>query len=118
MWHCIFFQGSGERNVLIFDLGGGTFDVSILTIEDGIFEVSCGVATHQYCIVIEFAHVQSIILLEYWPHYASFLYCSQIFHDCSTTYHIYGPNVYTLIEPLCVLITVLWVITMRENFIL
>uniref|UniRef100_A0A3Q3XJ86 Heat shock protein family A (Hsp70) member 2 n=1 Tax=Mola mola TaxID=94237 RepID=A0A3Q3XJ86_MOLML len=30
---------SGERNVLIFDLGGGTFDVSILVIEDGIFEV-------------------------------------------------------------------------------
>ncbi|CAL1600911.1 unnamed protein product [Knipowitschia caucasica] len=30
---------SGERNILIFDLGGGTFDVSILTIEDGIFEV-------------------------------------------------------------------------------
>merc|ERR1712180_240655 len=29
----------GERNVLIFDLGGGTFDVSILSIEDGIFEV-------------------------------------------------------------------------------
>jgi len=28
-----------ERNVLIFDLGGGTFDVSILTIEDGIFQV-------------------------------------------------------------------------------
>ncbi|KAM9085891.1 LOW QUALITY PROTEIN: heat shock cognate 71 kDa protein-like [Megaptera novaeangliae] len=28
-----------ERNVLIFDLGGGTFDVSILTIEGGIFEV-------------------------------------------------------------------------------
>uniref|UniRef100_A0A8K9X9Q3 Heat shock protein 70 n=1 Tax=Oncorhynchus mykiss TaxID=8022 RepID=A0A8K9X9Q3_ONCMY len=30
---------SRERNVLIFDLGGETFDVSILTIEDGIFEV-------------------------------------------------------------------------------
>jgi len=30
---------SGERNVLIFDLGGGTFDVSLLTIEEGIFEV-------------------------------------------------------------------------------
>ena len=30
---------SAESNVLIFDLGGGTFDVSILTIEDGIFEV-------------------------------------------------------------------------------
>uniref|UniRef100_A0A2K5HDN3 Heat shock protein family A (Hsp70) member 8 n=1 Tax=Colobus angolensis palliatus TaxID=336983 RepID=A0A2K5HDN3_COLAP len=28
-----------ERNVLIFDLGGDTFDVSILTTEDGIFEV-------------------------------------------------------------------------------
>jgi len=32
-------KGSGERNVLIFDMGGGTFDVSLLTIEDGIFEV-------------------------------------------------------------------------------
>ena len=29
----------GERNVLIFDLGGGNFDVSLLTIEEGIFEV-------------------------------------------------------------------------------
>jgi hypothetical protein len=28
-----------ERNVLIFDLGGGTFDVSLLAIDDGIFEV-------------------------------------------------------------------------------
>lgn len=35
----IILQVGGERNVLIFDLGGGTFDVSILTIEDGIFEV-------------------------------------------------------------------------------
>src|SRR5438874_10915342 len=32
-------KATGERNVLIFDLGGGTFDVSLLTIEDGIFEV-------------------------------------------------------------------------------
>merc|ERR1712174_140992 len=32
-------KGSSECNVLIFDLGGGTFDVSILTIEEGIFEV-------------------------------------------------------------------------------
>jgi len=32
-------QTKGERNVLIFDLGGGTFDVSLLTIDDGIFEV-------------------------------------------------------------------------------
>ena len=28
-----------ERNVLIFDLGGGTFDVSLLNIDDGVFEV-------------------------------------------------------------------------------
>ncbi|KAJ7562106.1 hypothetical protein O6H91_03G055500 [Diphasiastrum complanatum] len=32
-------SSSKEKNVLIFDLGGGTFDVSILTIEEGIFEV-------------------------------------------------------------------------------
>jgi L1 cell adhesion molecule like protein len=30
---------SKERNVLIFDLGGGTFDVSLLSIDDGVFEV-------------------------------------------------------------------------------
>jgi len=30
---------AGEKNILIFDLGGGTFDVSLLTIEEGIFEV-------------------------------------------------------------------------------
>jgi len=36
-----------ERNVLIFDLGGGTFDVSLLTIEEGIFEVKATVGdTH------------------------------------------------------------------------
>lgn len=28
-----------EKNILVFDLGGGTFDVSILTIDDGVFEV-------------------------------------------------------------------------------
>ena len=28
-----------EKNILIFDLGGGTFDVSLLNIDDGIFEV-------------------------------------------------------------------------------
>ena len=34
---------SGEHNVFIFDLGGGTFDVSLLTINDGIF------ASKSYC---------------------------------------------------------------------
>ena len=38
---------ASERNVLIYDLGGGTFDVSLLTIDDGIFEVkSTGGNTH------------------------------------------------------------------------
>lgn len=32
-------KGKGEKNILIFDLGGGTFDVSLLTIDDGVFEV-------------------------------------------------------------------------------
>ena len=32
-------KGEGEQNVLIFDMGGGTFDVSLLSIDDGIFEV-------------------------------------------------------------------------------
>ncbi|KAH7290871.1 hypothetical protein KP509_30G067300 [Ceratopteris richardii] len=37
----------GEKNVLIFDLGGGTFDVSLLTIEEGSFEVKATVGdTH------------------------------------------------------------------------
>jgi heat shock protein 5 len=30
---------SGEKNIVVFDLGGGTFDVSLLTIDDGVFEV-------------------------------------------------------------------------------
>ena len=32
-------KDGNEKTVLIFDLGGGTFDVSLLSIEDGIFEV-------------------------------------------------------------------------------
>ena len=29
----------GEKNIVVFDLGGGTFDVSLLTIDNGVFEV-------------------------------------------------------------------------------
>ena len=32
-------KDDGEKNVLVFDLGGGTFDVSLLTIDSGVFEV-------------------------------------------------------------------------------
>ncbi|XP_058201830.1 heat shock cognate 70 kDa protein-like [Rhododendron vialii] len=40
-------SSNGEKNVLIFDLGGGTFDVSLLNIEEDIFEVKAtGGDTH------------------------------------------------------------------------
>lgn len=32
-------KGEAEKNILVFDLGGGTFDVSLLTIDNGVFEV-------------------------------------------------------------------------------
>merc|ERR1719331_683981 len=32
-------KSGGESNVLVFDLGGGTFDVTLLTIDNGVFEV-------------------------------------------------------------------------------
>jgi len=32
-------KGDGERQILVYDLGGGTFDVSLLSIDDGVFEV-------------------------------------------------------------------------------
>ena len=32
-------QSKGEKNVLVYDLGGGTFDVTLLSIDEGVFEV-------------------------------------------------------------------------------
>ena len=32
-------KSSKEENILVFDLGGGTFDVTLLTIDNGVFEV-------------------------------------------------------------------------------
>eukprot|EP01098_Paradermamoeba_levis_P004995 TRINITY_DN211_c0_g6_i1.p1 TRINITY_DN211_c0_g6~~TRINITY_DN211_c0_g6_i1.p1 ORF type:complete len:677 (-),score=320.44 TRINITY_DN211_c0_g6_i1:105-2135(-) len=40
-------KGQGEKNILIYDLGGGTFDVSLLSIDEGFFEVKAtGGNTH------------------------------------------------------------------------
>jgi len=32
-------KGNGEQNILVFDCGGGTHDISLISIDDGIFEV-------------------------------------------------------------------------------
>lgn len=32
-------QADGEKTILVFDLGGGTFDVTVLTVDNGVFEV-------------------------------------------------------------------------------
>jgi heat shock protein 1/8 len=32
-------KGAGEKNIVIFDCGGGTHDVSLITVDDGVFEV-------------------------------------------------------------------------------
>ena len=32
-------KGDAEKNIIVYDLGGGTFDVSLLSVEEGVFEV-------------------------------------------------------------------------------
>ncbi|CAH1439412.1 unnamed protein product [Lactuca virosa] len=53
----------GEKNVLIFDMGGGTFNVSLLTIKDGIFEVNARSGDTYLVEAVEYgATVQAAIL--------------------------------------------------------
>ena len=69
----------GEKNILVFDLGGGTFDVSLLTIDNGVFEV---VATNGDTHLGEFENVYHLSFSQpeyhkyFW--YALILCCWQI----------------------------------------
>lgn len=80
-----------EQNVLIFDLGGGTFDVSVLTIEEGIFEVKATAGdTHlggedfdnrMVDYFLQVCSVRTVILI--WLHKMAFFFFS-IFSACAS----------------------------------
>ena len=40
-------KAEGKKNILVYDLGGGTFDVTVMRIEDGKIEVVCSDGNHQ-----------------------------------------------------------------------
>lgn len=45
-------SGISGSNVVIFDLGGGTFDVSVLSMEGGVFEVRRRVMCMHACVIV------------------------------------------------------------------
>jgi hypothetical protein len=47
----------GEKNILVFDLGGGTFDVTLLTIDNGVFEVYTICIIYLYDYVYRYTHL-------------------------------------------------------------
>ncbi len=61
----------GEKNIMVFDLGGGTFDVSLLTIDNGVFEVvATNGDTHlgeQLIIFIARSHLCTLIFMSGVP---------------------------------------------------
>ena len=61
----------GEKNILVFDLGGGTFDVSLLTIDNGVFEV---VATNGDTHLGKLDSVYILLFISQTEYYKYFLY--------------------------------------------
>ncbi|MGK3743537.1 MAG: molecular chaperone DnaK (HSP70), partial [Bacillariaceae sp.] len=51
-----------EENILVFDLGGGTFDVTLLSIDNGVFEVLATSGTYTYYIYLKYLCVAKLLI--------------------------------------------------------